>query len=650
MSVSAESGLYHLPTRLLGDLVSPRVLERLLQDGAQSRNLTVRTLDAAALEDILKREVFKRLQLSVPAPLAKRRVSEVITELHRVAREGSGPTPPPGSSLTVLEEGVRRFSLYFDWPETQRLRGVLGVARQEEDAGRDPGALVREGQDLIALMERRLEEGLVTQAQDLAELRATFARVQGMGGKDVRRLDNLTLQIDEAQRQGTLLPAEVERARTIAFTLRRGLESSLVQPLAGPGTPAAPDPEAQARVLALEQEHAGRLLADLSREFGPLLRTRPDLEAQEHSLRESHGAGALEAGTVDAWRATLEAAREEARTTQTADLAHAEARLSALPDQPALREARVALDVARLTLSGGGLAADELRDLHATLDALEASPEVAERLLAAQRELAEVERAARDVPGAAAELAPGLNAVREALGRGEEVDLAPLWLALERRMGEAARQREDFDARADHVIREYDTVRHLAGETTQRLGRHADTLRAQRRLGPMSRDARERYAQTLEEAEALLAEAHAEYRAAQEVTATFGADALSGLLDVFDFGGLGDGAGSVFGEDPAQTPTQPAPALAFPLPSLPARTWTVQDGLISSGPHDPTAQGVAALLAQATLLGLRHARFEDDRGVWAAILRPDSSWRLAHAGDAAALDREAGGWLGGAAD
>ncbi|BDP40045.1 hypothetical protein DAETH_00140 [Deinococcus aetherius] len=631
--MTVDTGLARLPARLLGDLVSPRALERIVGEAAQARGLTPAGLDAAALEDILKREVFKRLQLSVPAPLAKRRVSDVIAELHRAASEGA-PPPLPGSNLTALEEGVRRFSLYFDWPETQRLRGVLGVARQEEDAGRDVTALVREGQDLIGLMERRLEEGLVTQAQDLAELRAAFARVQGMGGKDVRRLDNLIGQIDEAQRQGTLLPAEVERARTITFNLRKLLESSLVQPVTPQGAPVAPDPDARARVLALEQEHAGRLLADLTREFAALLRARPDLEERGAALREAHGAGSLGAEAALAWRTDLEAARDEAHGVQTAELARIEARLAALPESPALREARVALDVARLTLSGGGLAGDELRDLNATLGALEATPGDAGHVLAAQRELAEVERAARDVPGAAADLAPGLAAAREALGRGAVVDAAPLWAILERRMGEAARQREDFDARADFVIREYDTVRGLAGETTQRLGRLADTLRAQRRLGPMSQDARGRYAQTLEEAEALLHEAHAEYRAAQEVTATFGADALSDLLGVFDLGALG-------GETPQEAPGRQSPA---PSAEAVGETWTAQDGLLKDGPHDPTAQGIAALLAQAAFLGLRQAQFEDDRGVWACVRLPNGSWRLARGQDAAALDRRAGAW------
>ncbi|WP_019587911.1 hypothetical protein [Deinococcus apachensis] len=628
---AAPEALYRLPVRLLGDLVSPRALERILQDAAQARGLSVQALDAPTLEDILKREVFKRLQLSVPAALAKRRVSDVIGELLSAVPAPVGEAP----DLGVLEDGARRFSLYFDWPEAQRLRGVLGVARQQQEAGQDVAPLVREGQDLIALMERHLEEGLVTQGQDLAELQAAFRRVQGMGGKDVRRLESLIGQIEEAQGQGMLLPAEVERARTITFTLRKLLESSVVQPLAPGGAPAALDPEAQARVLALEQEHVARQLADLIREFEPLTRARPDLESR--SLREQQTAGTLTVGAVEARRAELEAARSALLAEQRAELAGLEARQSALPESPTLHEARVALDVLRLTLDGGGLATDELRDLHATLAALEAAPANAARLLELQRSLAEVERAARDVPGASAELAPGLAAAREALARGEDVDPEALWRVLERRMGEAAQQRQDFDARADHVIQEYDTLRHLAGETTQKLGRLADTLRAQRRLGAMSGSARERYAQTLEEAEALLAESRAEYQAAQEVTASFGADALSGLLGVFDLGGsAGDSLGGFLTAEAVPVP---------PQPDLPDDTWLIRGGAVTAGRADLAVGGVAALLDQATLLGARSLRFEDERGAWVAREDGTGGWRLARGPSASAIEDRVGGWL-----
>jgi hypothetical protein len=642
--------LHRLPVRMLGDLVSPRALERILQDAAQARGTTADRLDAAMLEDILKREVFKRLQLSVPAALAKRRVSDVIEQLLKTTQERLLPSFAE-NTIVQLEDGAKRFGLYFDWPEAQRLRGILGVARQEEEAGKDTAMLLQEGQDLIARMERRLQEGLVAQAQDLAELQATFRRVQAMGGKEVRRLDNLITQVADAQKQGTLLPAEVERARNITFTLRKQLESSVVQTLTAEGTgdaaqlapvSAEVQAEAQARVLVLEQEHATRQLADLGREFGPLLHARADLDARHNKLKNQQHGGSLMPEAVSAWRSELEAARDAALNVQRAELDSIAAQLAGLPESAAVQAARLTLDVARMTLSGGGLATDELRELSATLNTL-TSPDLdqaaAELLLERQRELMDVERAARDVPGADMDLAPALAAARAALARGEDLDPATLWTLLERRMGEAAQQREDFDARADHVVHEYDTVRHLAGETTQRLGRLAESLRAQRRLGPMSADARENYAQTLADAEAMLQEARAEYRAAQEVTSTFGADALSGLLDVFDLGGgVGEESlGGVFG----------AGAVTPAVSTRPNDAWLVGGGVIVEGVHDAGAVQLASLLEQASALGLRHLSAKDSAFAWVAQQDAQGNWRLARARDEASLSLNAGRWVEG---
>lgn len=676
--------LYKIPVKLLSDLVSSRALEKVLQDAASSRGLPLDTLDASTLEDILKKDVYRRLQHTVPAVLAKKRVIEVLKEIHSV------PEPEPvrttefrlaNDPVALLEENAKKFSLYFDWPETQRLRSILGIARTEGAAGRSVESLVQEGQGLIEQMERRLSEGLVEQGQDLAELKATFGRVQGMGGKDVRRLESLIGQIDEAQGQGTLLPGEVERARNITFKLRKSLESSVVQSVSTEGPPdaalqAAAQAEVQARVQALELEHVTRQMADIQRDHAALLRARPDLNTQNEELRARVTLGSVAVEAVQEWRATLDAARQDTLAQQRQELAELEANLKALPDSPALHEVRVTLDVARLTLQEGSLATDELREMRSNLNVLEHSPELAARIMEHQRELAELERTAREVPGAEEELRTAITDARDSLARGQDIDLGPLWGTLERFMGEAAQQREDFDARADHVIREYDSVRALAGETIQRLGRLADALRAQRRLGPMSAQARERYALTLTDAEALLAEARAEYQAAQEVTATFGQDALSDLLDVFDLGG-GEGdpfgtAGTSVSQAPSVTsaPLSARPATsaaqpqansmeamlgslmgnAAPAPAAQAsagvETWLIENGHLAQGQETATVTGLLSLLVQAENLGLHRLDMGDETHVWSARTAGTRSWRVARALTWDELDTQAGHWLG----
>ncbi|MDV6373057.1 hypothetical protein [Deinococcus arenicola] len=605
-------GLYQLPVKMLEDLISPRALERILNDAAALRGTTRGHLDAQTLEDILKREVFKRLQLSVPAPLAKRRVAAVLAELSRTTQEHLVVSD---AALDDLEDHARRFALYFDWPETQRLRGVLGVARQEKEEGRETAALIQEGRDLVAQMDRRLQEGLVVQAQELADLRSTSMHFQSLGSREVRRLDTLIVQVDEAQQQGTLLPGEVDRARTLTYTLRKRLESSLLDTPAGQGPgsldPAA-DAQVQARVQELERQHALQLLEGAEREFGPLLLVRPDLGEQLAALRGQDGESALTTDAVEGWRATLGSALSDVLTGQRTRLAELE---TALADHTVSADARVSLDAAYRLLSGSTLATDELHALDTVLEVLRAgSVDAADSQtagLSAGRELLDIERKARDLPSAAAELAPLLVGAQAALSGGQPVDLDPLWNVLERHMGAVAQERENFDHRADRIVAEYDAVRDLAGETTQRLGHLADVLRAQRHLGPMSAAARVRYAQTLGDAENLLEEAQAEYRAAQEVTAGFGEDALSGLLDLFELG-KDDGL------PVADAPTDP----------YVSEVWQVQGEALLDGPQNGNTVALGRLLTLAGDMGVTDLTLSSAEYHWEAQQDGGGPWRV----------------------
>jgi len=264
-------------------------------------------------------------------------------------------------------------------------------------------------------------------------------------------------------------------------------------------------------------------------------------------------------------------------TQQQTQLTELSARLEHLGVQghdESVQLARQLLSVVQGTQQAGGLALDELAQLGDLVTTLESSDARSrEQLMALQRETFELERRAREVPGALTDLQPLIEQARATLAAGQNADLEPLWSILERRMGEAAQQREQMDARAARVMQDYDRYRHLAGETIQKLGRLADVLREQQRLGTLSSDARTRYLQTLESAEALLTEAQAEFQAAREVTATFGADALSDLLGVFDSDAFeqNDVATDLLSTEssaPIHTdPAPPAPARAAQDPS-----------------------------------------------------------------------------------
>ncbi len=553
---------------MLSDLISPKALERILSDAARERHTSLSALDIPTLQDILKRDIYKRLQLSVPAALAKRRVQDVLDSLND--ESGQLTLASHSTQIVTLEDQARQFALYFDWPETQRLRAVLSVARQTTAEGRDAELLLQEGSELIENLERKLSEGLVTQGQDLSELKANMARVGGVGGPKIKRLDALIRQISEAQDSRTLLPAEVERALGLTLTLRKQVESSVVQTLkpdrremveslnlheqdtqgqdlhgqdeVQPFDMSLLTPEAQARVQTLEREHETRQLTELAREYAALLLQHAPLEAELQLLRERSATGqVLGESALESLRERLTAARSAAVVGQQDRLTELAQRLARLAElagngpSDGLQVAYQGLSVAQATLQAGGLATDETAQLSELVRTLESSDHLTrEHLMTLQRETFELERRARDVPGAMNDLAPMIESVRATLAAGQITDLEPLWNVLERRMGEAAQQRDDMDARAARVMHDYDLYRHLAGETIQRLGRLADVLRAQQRLGVLSSDARGRYIQTLESAEGLLSEAQAEFQAARDVTATFGADALSDLLGVFD--------------------------------------------------------------------------------------------------------------------
>jgi len=293
--------------KMLSDLISPKALERILSDAARERHVTLSTLDVPTLQDILKRDIYKRLQLSIPAALAKRRVQEVLESLEQEAVRQTAESHT--TQIITLEDQAKQFALYFDWPETQRLRAVLSVARQTTAEGRDAETLLLEGAELIETLERKLREGLVTQGQDLSELKASLGRLAGVGGPKIKRLEALVKQISEAQESRTLLPAEVERALALTLTLRKQVESSVVQQLkpeqkaemvdgmlvtghdeVQPFDISLLSPEAQARVQTLEREHEARQLTELAREHAALLRHDPDLDAELTGLRDRSNA------------------------------------------------------------------------------------------------------------------------------------------------------------------------------------------------------------------------------------------------------------------------------------------------------------------------------------------------------------------------
>lgn len=319
---------------------------------------------------LLKGLVYRELQARMRPEEARQLVEGVLAQM-----EGQG------ARLAKLEQGLKRFGLYVDWPEVARLRALVNRLRQAEDPG-----LLQEGKTLLDALEEKLEEALLRQAKDLAHLEEALERVRHLGGPKVRRLESLVETIRQAQREGILAQAEVERARSLALELRKFLESSAVR---APNLPEivfetqeeapkhptdvfitveeaselegellvdleALSQEASQRILALEVEEEKRKLEALLSRYAPLVEraTVSPLLAEVQAL--------LEAGTpVGEKLQTLEEAFQEAEKNLRAEKRARLIQLSeALRQLPLPEEAKdpvqKALELAEETLEEGG--------------------------------------------------------------------------------------------------------------------------------------------------------------------------------------------------------------------------------------------------------------------------------------------------------
>ncbi|WP_105318296.1 hypothetical protein [Thermus tenuipuniceus] len=406
--------------------------EAVLEEGLKRLGRRPSELTPADGAHLLKGLVYRELQVRMRPEEARRLVEGVLAQI-----EGQG------ARLAKLEQGLKRFGLYVDWPEVARLRALVNRLRQAPDPG-----LLAEGEELLETLEEKLEEALLRQAQDLAHLEEALERVRHLGGPKVRRLESLVETIRQAQKEGILAQAEAERARSLALELRKFLESSAVRAPTlpeivfetqetPPETPSshptdvfltveeaselegellvdleALSQEASQRILALEVEEEKRRLEELLSRYAPLVEraTVSPLLAEVQAL--------LEAGTpVGEKLKALEEAFQEAernlRAEKRARLIQLQEalRLLSLPEE-AKHPLRQALKLAEETLEEGGY--PDLLPLEEELRRLEAE---------AQRRAEEEKRLLQEKEALMAELREKGEAFRPLM---EELRALPL--------------------------------------------------------------------------------------------------------------------------------------------------------------------------------------------------------------------------------
>jgi len=220
--------LYQTLNKTLEPVLGERT-QMVLEEGVRRLGVNPDSLDHGQAEVILKRLVYRELQSKMSPAAARSQIEEVLKAIG--GEPGKSENKLAAHSVMVLsnlEVGLRRFSLYLDWLEVGRLRGLLNVIKQDPEATA-VRALLREGQEVLAQLEEKLQAALLRQTRDIADLQMSLERVQSVGGPKVRRLETLLRQIQEAHEQETLAPAEVERARALAAEMRKLVESSVVQ-------------------------------------------------------------------------------------------------------------------------------------------------------------------------------------------------------------------------------------------------------------------------------------------------------------------------------------------------------------------------------------------------------------------------------------
>ncbi len=408
-----------------------------LEEGLKRLGKRPSELTPADGAHLLKGLVYRELQARMRPEEARRLVEGVLAQI-----EGQG------ARLAKLEQGLKRFGLYVDWPEVARLRALVNRLRQAPDPG-----LLAEGEELLEALEEKLEEALLRQAKDLAHLEEALERVRHLGGPKVRRLESLVETIRQAQGEGILAQAEVERARSLALELRKFLESSAVKAPTLPEivfetqetlletppqaeTPSHPtdvfltveeaselegelwvdlealSQEASQRILALELEEEKRRLEELLSRYAPLVEraTVSPLLAEVQAL--------LDAGTpvgekLKALEEAFQEAEKNLRAEKRARLIQLQEtlRLLSLPEEAKL-PLQQALQLAEETLEEGGY--PDLLPLEEELRRLEGE---------AQRKAEEEKRLLQEKEALVAELEEKGEAFRPLL---EELRALPL--------------------------------------------------------------------------------------------------------------------------------------------------------------------------------------------------------------------------------
>ena len=228
------NAIYEATVKILGDELPLSTLQHSLNEGLLRLGKDASNVGFRDMEKVLKGGIYRQLQVKLPAGQAKNRIQQVIDSIAKYDT-GDNATESEATvlkrqdtNLTALEDALKKFNLYFEWPEVQKFRAQINVIREQHAVKRPVPELIRDAQTQLGTLERKLQDLLVRQNRDVLELKHDLERVRSVGGPRVKRLESLVTQLETSQGKGEITPAEVERARKLASELRKMVESSVV--------------------------------------------------------------------------------------------------------------------------------------------------------------------------------------------------------------------------------------------------------------------------------------------------------------------------------------------------------------------------------------------------------------------------------------
>jgi chromosome segregation protein len=419
--------IYQATLKLLESDPDTKGFQTILDEGLSRLGKTPTDANVREIEKTLKSNVYRQLQVSLPANAAKEKIQSILAKVALMdapasvsqAANAQAELERQAALIVPLDAGQKRFTLYFEWSEVQKFRSQLKVIQEQQAAGNLIPDLLRDATRQLELLEEKLQDSLVRQGQDINELLAGFERVKSMGGPRVKRLESLIGQISESQSSQSLAPAEVERARKLVVELRRLVESSVVavsaapveaeedsiiieEPVEAPAPSATGEilqiesaddddldisfdftelePEASARMQELDLAEERRKLENLGRDYRAVLEASADASVALSELRTRNNNNELIKEDFEHLKATLETRHAEELVRQrerVAQLPQALERFAASGMD--VKEARLTLSVAEGMIGSNVLAADEISKLEDLIRTFERQFEERER-------------------------------------------------------------------------------------------------------------------------------------------------------------------------------------------------------------------------------------------------------------------------------